>query len=327
MGSLADASADAAQQVQDVSDALKNVTSPTLDARAAFRDYEAAIDAVTDSINTNGTSLDDNTDKGRANEAALDAIASSTQSYASALYTQTGSQDQATAALEQGRASLITALGQYGITGQAAEDYADKILGTPTQWATTFQNNAAAAGGPVDGLKIKMDNIPRDISSKINVAVSGQSNIDNTIAAVNSLDAAIKRAASTGATTPIIARAGGPAVPYADGGAVVGPGTGTSDSVNAKLSNGEHVLTARDVSLLGGQAGVYAFRASLASGVRKFAEGGAVTPTYVQAPPQVIYADRAPSTGRTLNQTNHLYSLDPEPFAQAVIRRENLGFV
>lgn len=36
---------------------------------------------------------------------------------------------------------------------------------------------------------------------------------------------------------------------FADGGAVVGPGTGTSDSIHARLSNGESVLTARATSM------------------------------------------------------------------------------
>lgn len=49
----------------------------------------------------------------------------------------------------------------------------------------------------------------------------------------------------------------------ATGGAIHGPGTGTSDSIPAYLSNGEHVLTARDVASMGGQAGVYAFRNAL----------------------------------------------------------------
>ena len=68
----------------------------------------------------------------------------------------------------------------------------------------------------------------------------------------------------------------------ATGGPVYGPGTGTSDDIPAMLSNGEHVLTARDVQLMGGQRAVYEFRANLASGPRgrdmvpRYAAGGAV---------------------------------------------------
>lgn len=50
---------------------------------------------------------------------------------------------------------------------------------------------------------------------------------------------------------------------FASGGGVRGPGTSTSDSIPAYLSNNEHVLTAKDVAAMGGQAGVYAFRNAL----------------------------------------------------------------
>jgi hypothetical protein len=76
-------------------------------------------------------------------------------------------------------------------------------------------------------------------------------------------------------------------VGQAAGGPIVGPGTGTSDTAGLfRLSNGEHVLTAREVQLMGGQNAVLAFRRSLTSGnvprmtatSGRAAAGGAVTP-------------------------------------------------
>lgn len=61
---------------------------------------------------------------------------------------------------------------------------------------------------------------------------------------------------------------------FAGGGHVWGAGTETSDSIPAMLSNGEHVLTAKDVQAMGGQSGVYAFRKSL----HGFNNGGPVDP-------------------------------------------------
>ena len=52
-------------------------------------------------------------------------------------------------------------------------------------------------------------------------------------------------------------------IAFAGGGKVTGPGTGTSDSVPAWLSAGEHVLTAADVQAMGGQENVMAFRSAL----------------------------------------------------------------
>lgn len=53
---------------------------------------------------------------------------------------------------------------------------------------------------------------------------------------------------------------------FATGGRVRGPGTSTSDSVPARLSNNEHVLSAKDVKNLGGHSGVYGLRKAAAQG-------------------------------------------------------------
>ncbi len=68
---------------------------------------------------------------------------------------------------------------------------------------------------------------------------------------------------------------------FASGGPIVGPGTGTSDSIPAWLSNGEHVLTAAEVAAAGGHGEIFRLRAALRSGIRlnlpRFAQGGPVT--------------------------------------------------
>lgn len=67
----------------------------------------------------------------------------------------------------------------------------------------------------------------------------------------------------------------------ATGGAIFGPGTGTSDSILAWLSNNEHVLTAAEVQAAGGHDNIYRLRAMIRSGGLRgklpgFASGGAV---------------------------------------------------
>src|SRR5690625_2783001 len=75
---------------------------------------------------------------------------------------------------------------------------------------------------------------------------------------------------------------------YATGGAVSGPGTGTSDSVPAvgpfgvpfRLSNGEHVWTAAEVEAVGGQSATYALRSLAKTGALRpmvgYRDGGEV---------------------------------------------------
>jgi tape measure domain-containing protein len=61
-----------------------------------------------------------------------------------------------------------------------------------------------------------------------------------------------------------------------NGGAVFGAGTSTSDSIDAKLSNNEHVLTAREVMKAGGHGAIYRLRRAIIDGWKPaFANGGA----------------------------------------------------
>lgn len=66
----------------------------------------------------------------------------------------------------------------------------------------------------------------------------------------------------------------------ATGGAIHGPGTGTSDSIPAMVSNGEHMMTAAEVQAAGGHGAIYAMRAQILKGNRpRFAVGGEVSTT------------------------------------------------
>ncbi|MDE1675126.1 hypothetical protein [Nocardia gipuzkoensis] len=63
---------------------------------------------------------------------------------------------------------------------------------------------------------------------------------------------------------------------FARGGGVRGPGTGTSDSIPAWLSTGEHIVTAAEVLKAGGQNVLYAIRDMIARGIPFTWDGGKV---------------------------------------------------
>lgn len=66
---------------------------------------------------------------------------------------------------------------------------------------------------------------------------------------------------------------GGGGNKFASGGMVTGPGTGTSDSIPARLSNGESVINARSTQMYGGLLSAI----NVAGGGKPFAEGGVAT--------------------------------------------------
>ncbi|MCT9620738.1 phage tail tape measure protein [Curtobacterium sp. C2H10] len=285
LDSITQAADDATQAISDTANAIKGFNSAQLDVNSTQRDLEAAIDGVTDSIEQNGQSLDVTTEKGRANSAALDSIAQSTLNYAGALYQQTGDQDKATSALESGRKSLIAALGQYGVTGQAAEDYADKILGTPTQWSTLFTNSADAAGALVSEYQRKLNALPAEKRTNVNAATTAaqvaiQSVLDtlNAIPTQKTITVTTNRVTTGTADNTV-------GIFKAAGGYISGPGTGTSDSVPAMLSNGEYVIRERSVKKYGTGFLDRVNRGHYASGglVQRYATGGRVQFNYNRA--------------------------------------------
>lgn len=127
---------DTAGAVDDLADKIRNFGSAQFDVNAATRNFEAAIDDLTQSVVDNGTSLDYGTEQGRNNLAAIDDLAQGTLDLSAATLAQTGDQDAANVKIAEGRQRLIEALEQFGITGQAAEDYADNLGLIPDQVAT-----------------------------------------------------------------------------------------------------------------------------------------------------------------------------------------------
>lgn len=166
----------AGEAVDGLAEKIRGFGSATLDTREAQRSFESAIDDLTQSVTENGRTLDIHSEKGRANEAALDDLAKSTLDVAAATYDQTHNQDLATAAIATGRAELIKQLGQFGITGKAAEDYADKLGLTPK-----FVKTAVELLG-VPAAENTLTNLARTRTASILVETTGSQNRTHLIA-------------------------------------------------------------------------------------------------------------------------------------------------
>jgi TP901 family phage tail tape measure protein len=136
-----------------------------LSASSASIAYQAAIDSLTESVTKNGTTLDINTEQGRANRSAFDGLATAAMNAATATATETLATEGADAAMQGLQASLrtsyddlVAAAGQFGITGDEADTMARKALGIPKNvdintWVT---DNATAK---LEAIKGKADNL------------------------------------------------------------------------------------------------------------------------------------------------------------------------
>lgn len=137
--------ASATDEIEGLADAIRGFGKLTLDARDAERQFQAAIDRASESVKKHGASLDINTEAGRDNEAALDAIAEKALAVAAARYEQTGSEAEARAAMQAGRDALVDQLKQYGITGDAAQEYIDTLGLIPANISSVIELDTAKA--------------------------------------------------------------------------------------------------------------------------------------------------------------------------------------
>lgn len=242
----------AVTDIEKFTQSLFNAGLLSLSASDASIAYEAAIDAVTESVTKNGTTLDLHTEKGRANQSAYNDLAKAAMATATAtaeetLKTQGSAAAQQTlqAGLSQSYKDLITAAGQFGITGDAADTMARKALGIP--------KNVNIDAWIADHASTTLDTIKGKAES-----------LDGKVATVRiqTIQETYNRVINGGPDP----NRPGQAAPMADGGAVLGRGQKGVDSELRLLAPGEHVLDDGDVDAMGGQAGVYEFRKQLHSG-------------------------------------------------------------
>ncbi|MBN6192081.1 phage tail tape measure protein [Aneurinibacillus sp. BA2021] len=240
--SAADAYLEEAGAVQDLQSQLSELIDTINAANGVGQDavtqnirYQEALAAVNEAISEGAYGLDISTDAGRANMDMLVGLASDSQAAAQAQFELDGSTQGYTERMRAGREALINSAIQMGATRAQAEALADQIYAIPSEKDIQVIAQTAQAQTAIDNF------VNRNMNKTINVWLNPKTQ------AMNDAFAQYLQG-------------------HATGGPVVGPGTGTSDSIVRRLSNGEHVLTAADVQAMGGQEAVMQMRASLHSG-------------------------------------------------------------
>ena len=164
--------------------------------------------------------------------------------------------------------------GTVTINGQSVP--ADQALGTVIReinssgGTITIEGNNAPANAATDRAKRKADGTTGTIDVKANTG-GANSAINNAARDRTAYINVYTRKMGQGVAAMARAVEG-----KATGGPIFGPGTGTSDSVPILASNGEHMLTAAEVALVGGHDSVYRMRAAIRAGELRFATGGGI---------------------------------------------------
>jgi TP901 family phage tail tape measure protein len=281
---------DAQKALDDLEKTIEGFGSPAAEARGASRDFQAAIDDASSSVRDQrdeliknrlamlgieeptrrqtqnagrwadkqilaGKGLDITTAAGRKNQQALDNIRDATLKNVTATFKLTGSAGKATTAMKNGRDAFIHAATAAGQSRKSAEKLADQLGLIPKDVKTQIalsgvpQAKAKAAGvqGQMD--KLGRTNAKPKVSPYVNgaAAASAEARLDTL---------ARNRTATITVTTHNFTTGAGLSganrkVNSAAGGYITGPGSATSDSIPAMLSNKEFVIRAAAVEKYG----------------------------------------------------------------------------
>lgn len=289
-----------------------------LSERESFRSYSDALAEV--GLNADGTgaavgemgrAFDNSTEQGKKNQAMFDAVASAGMNTTQAMADATDafganvySQEQLQTNLGTTFNNLVTAAGQFGITGGEADALARKVMGIPPgvnidTWMSDFALKLAQqTTGELD----KLDGRVIDMYANLH-----ETTLKKTIEDPGGMGSGVggRQNGSLG---------GG----MATGGRVYGPGTPTSDSVPTMLSKDEYVIKASAAKALG-----YGYLDKLNGGDTQPLKAG-----YQYAPASAparqamaMSAPTGPASGVT-NNWNITEQSDPMATAYAVSHRQ-----
>ena len=222
----------AAEQATEDFKSTLDALNAVLSGRAGLRDYQAALDDFTKSLKDNGKNFDINTEKGRANQAALDNIAQSALNVAENM-SEADRQEFLSSAIRDIR--------------QMARD-----MDLPKSEVRTLISLLKEANGTNASPTIRVQDLATQKIRGINAELAS---IDRSIDVYVNI-----RRPNAGGLGPQL---------RAEGGYITGPGTATSDSIPAYLSNGEYVIKAAAVQ----KYGTHMFDSLNAM---RFADGGEV---------------------------------------------------
>ena len=194
-------------------DGMAKAAGQALDARAAQRNYKQSLDDATKALKENGKGFDLNTEAGRANQTALDDVSKSGWELITSMQEQGATQEQLRKTVRQVRKDFIAQAEAMGMGTEEANALADQLGLIPDKVDVKVAVETAKASADV------VRWITANDGRRIRVYV----------------DAVGGATYKYGPTGPVARAAGGP---------IDGPGTATSDSIHALLSNGEYVIRA-----------------------------------------------------------------------------------
>ncbi len=250
MDEMARQAAEAEAAIEGLGQALLNINGSVVGQSQALINQASAMNAMAVAAEDADASLTGTNDASLQLQGAMIGVETASLAAAKAIIDNGGSIEAATGAYNAGRAAIDAAaaakagdaaagaawadstVGSADRARQGIVDYHGAVNATPTAHNLNATNNAGAAQGPVDSYANAIFRVPTYRYTLM------EQEFRSVYTVVN------RGGAGAG---PGMANYGS----YATGGPIFGPGSGTSDSIPAWLSNGEYVINSRAAAFYG----------------------------------------------------------------------------
>jgi hypothetical protein len=146
----------ATQKFNDLIASMFRLQNLALGLSGAQVNLQAAIDAASASVKTNGKTLDINTEKGRSNRTALDGIASSANAQTEAMIRANKSNREVATAAEVARTSFVALAVKMGLSKAQAEALARSLIAVPKKTETDFKADITDLDAKIKSAKEKL---------------------------------------------------------------------------------------------------------------------------------------------------------------------------
>lgn len=253
--STTDAGSRLRTQVQGLGDDYLNAMRTASDAAVKNGEYGVSLDEARAIHERYATALAESARAAGLGEEAIAALVSATLDQPEFVATTFSSNatEEKVKAMDLALQILATPDGHFDVTSASLPGVMDALsaLNLKTETLSDGTVRVFKDDGSFSAVLNAIASIPRDVRVRVSSYYGGGVNMNPDI--------------------PGFKRAGG--------GPIFGPGTSTSDSIPALLSNDEHVLPASEVHAAGGHPGIMRIRRAILDGtlqVPRFAEGGPV---------------------------------------------------
>ncbi|WP_073995798.1 phage tail tape measure protein [Arcanobacterium urinimassiliense] len=247
---VGDSAAGAAEDLGKYLEQLAEAAGINLSADEAAIKYKDSLEKINEALNAGVGASAEGTKAQRENQQSLIDLAKDSQKVVQTYYAQNGATDELAAKTHSVAQDFINTATQMGLTGDEAVALAANYGLIPDTVRTKADFDKWKASNDITGLKKQMESVDGKVTKSKHVHDIFQ-NIHETITRIF----------------------GGSSGGHATGGLIKGPGTSTSDSIPARLSDGEYVIRAAAVQKYGTEL----FHQLNSMAVPKFAAGGYVS--------------------------------------------------